>query len=230
MAKSRSGKAPHMESLNENISDVQRLLTIAAKTSSHTDKKILRNGAIVLFTASWEAFIEDLADASFKFLSKNAKTHNKLPISVKRHVAKKINVGKDPLQLWLLADSGWKTVLKKHGKSIIENWIGPLNTPNYKRVDDMFECLIGLKNLSNEWQWSGISAKDVKKKLDRYIDLRGQIAHRNSADQTIKTGLVYEYTEFIYRLAVRSHNTTRKHLFNQTKKMPWNSYSFKKTH
>lgn len=184
---------------------------------------------IVLFTASWEAFIEDLADAGFKFLAKNAKTHDKLPPSVKRHIIKKLDIGKDPIELWLLADSGWKKILKKHGKAIIENWIGPLNTPNHKRVDDMFECLIGLKNLSNQWQWRGISADDAKKKLDHYLDLRGQIAHRNSAKQTITTSSVHEYTEFIYRLAVRSHNTTRKHLFSLTKKMPWNSYFFKKT-
>ncbi len=229
MAKNKSGKASHMEALNENITDVRRLLTIASSRNSYIDKKILRNGSVVLFTACWEAFIEDLADEGFRFLSRHAKTHNKLPSSVKRHVIKKLNLGKDPLELWLLADTGWKKILKKHGKAIIENWTGPLNTPNSKRVDEVFECLIGLKNLSNNWQWHGISSKDAKKKLDIYLSVRGQIAHRNSTQQTVTTTYVNDYTSFIYRLAVRSNNTVRKHLIALTKKSPWNSYSFIKT-
>jgi len=229
MARARLTKAPHMEALNQNIKDVRRLLTIASTRNSHTDKRILRNGSMVLFTACWEAFIEDLADAGFKFLSKHAKASSKLPNSVKRHVVKKLNLGKDPLELWLLADTGWKKILKKHGKAIIENWIGPLNTPNSKRIDEMFECLIGLKNLSNQWQWRGMSSQGAKKKLDAYLSVRGQIAHRNLTNRTITTNYVHDYTEFIYRLAVRSNNTVRKHLLGLIKKSPWDSYVFKQT-
>lgn len=225
----RAKAAPHIEALNENINDVRRLLSMATRTKSYTEKRILRNGAMVLFAACWEAYIEDLADAGFNFLLRNSKTHSKIPKSVKRHVANQLKLGKDPLEVWVLAGDGWKTTLKKHKRKVVENWIGPLNNPNSQRVDIMFECLLGLKNLSIHWQWHGTSAKETKAKLEKYLTVRGQIAHRNSTSQTLAGNYVSDYTDFIHRLAVRSSNTVRKHLFDTTKKIPWANYVYKKT-
>lgn len=232
MSKAIPPKAPHMEALNGNINDVRRIMKITGRASSKKpDKRILRKGAIVLFTACWEAFIEDLARSAFVFLAKHAKTADKLPGAVKRHMTKKWT-GKekvDPLEFWILADAGWKKVLKEHGNGIIKQWIGSVNTPNSEVVDNTFECLIGLKNLSNQWQWKGIPARSAKKKLNQYIFLRGQIAHRVKADYLITSKLVFEYTDFIFRLAVRSNNAVQKHLHKLTQKVPWDSYSFGKT-
>ncbi len=56
--------------------------------------------------------------------------------------------------------------------------VSSLNTPKSKQVDELFEELIGLTNLHTRWSWQGINAEDAKKKLDEYIRIRGQIAHR----------------------------------------------------
>lgn len=228
-SKKKKQALPHMESLNKNVSDVQCLLDIASRRKLNAEKRILRQSAVVLFTASWEAYIEDLATASFKFLTKNATSSNKLPDSVKRHVVKRLEASKDPLTYWQLAEGGWKETLRLYARDIVDGSLAHVNTPNNKIADEMFEKLIGLKNLSNSWQWRGTTHKEVKKRLTKYITLRGQIAHRNSSEKMITTRSVQQYIEFIFRLAVMSNNTVVIYLQKVTGKEPWRKWVYGKT-
>ena len=216
-----------MEKLSHDVKDVR--LLIATGPGNGSRKRIERKAAVVLFAASWEAFIEDLAEASFKFLLKNSPTHEKIPSAVKSVSVEKLRSSNDPRDVWQLAGRGWKKVLKDHGHKCIEKFVQKMNTPDTKNIDAMFLSLIGMKDLSQNWSWRGSPPKYARKKLENFLRLRGQIAHRVATDEAISSQMVSAHVDFIFRLAVTSHNAVRSHLLRVTKKDPWNTYSFGST-
>lgn len=222
--------SPALINLNKNIQDVRRLMKIASEQKAYIDKQILRHAAIVLFTACWETFIEDLAQSAFEFLCKRAEHPRMLPNTLKSHISNNLKKEENPLIMWELAGSGWKKFIKKHGKTVISNATDGVNNPNGDAADKLFLKMVGLRNLSKCWKWRGVSsAANTRIKLDHYLNIRGQIAHRTLPDKKITTNFVLEYTDFIFRLAVRSNNKIREYLISVTKKEPWPSYRYSKT-
>lgn len=229
MARKKSASTA-LINLNKNIQDVRRLMKIASERKAYNDKQVLRHAAIVLFTACWETFIEDLAQSAFEFLCKRAKRPKMLPNTLKSHISDNLKKEKNPLIMWELAGSGWKKFIKKHGKTVISNTTDGVSNPSGDTVDNLFLKMIGLKNLSKCWKWRGVSsAESTRRKLGYYLKVRGQIAHRTSPDNKITRNFVFKYTDFIFRLAVRSNNKVREYLIKVIKKEPWPSYSYSKT-
>src|SRR5260221_7875836 len=138
MAKSKhkKAKAPHMEKLIKDVKDVRLLIALGPGNGAH--KRIARKAAVVLFPASWEAFIEDLAKASFEFLLKHCQTHTIVPDAVKSLSVTGLRKSEDPRKIWQLAGFGWKKVLKTHSRYSIEKFIHEVNTPDVKNIDNMF--------------------------------------------------------------------------------------------
>jgi hypothetical protein len=52
--------------------------------------------------------------------------------------------------------------------------------PQSLEVDALFSSLLGLPSLSEAWYWSGMSAAQARRKLDRLILMRTDIAHGGS--------------------------------------------------
>ena len=55
--------------------------------------------------------------------------------------------------------------------------VGGLNTPNYKNVSKLMDCIFGLKDLKDRWRWQGMTPDRAITKLNNLIKLRGSIAH-----------------------------------------------------
>ena len=77
----------HINSFQGNISDVIRLIEIHRQLAGPAQGRrvgleCLNKSAIVLILATWEAFVEDLAENAFECMLANATRHNVFPQQV----------------------------------------------------------------------------------------------------------------------------------------------------
>lgn len=227
--------APHVIAWRTNIQEVDRLLsihTLVAGTSPgrKRDVQVLNKSALILLLACWEAYVEDMAKNSFEFMLDNAAAPNVFEEYVLAIAAKEIKQGSTQ-DLWALAGSGWKTALSAHKEKILNKYIvkGSFNTPSSENIDRLFSELIGLKGMSKEWHWPGMSNATAITKLAELIDQRGAIAHRVESSQAVYKKDVVAYRNFISRLAVITHNRMLALVYAKTKKRPWRRHKHGKT-
>lgn len=103
----------------KNTYDLERLFTIHADVSGEgTGRRhgveVLNKSAVVLITACLEAYIEDLVKESFEFLIKNCDDPSKIPNKVKTSALGPFKHSNDPTEVWEIAGTGWKKVLKNN--------------------------------------------------------------------------------------------------------------------
>jgi hypothetical protein len=161
---------------------------------------------VVLLVACWEAFIENLAIASFDWLLGHCPRADAFPGRVRARAAQDLRSDRNELAIWALAGDGWREVLAKHKSETIRTAVGSFNTPKSKTVDALFDGLIGLTRLSAFWRWPAMPAEKARQKLDRLLEVRGNIAHRVRDTQLLRRREIDASVEFVNRLAVASHN------------------------
>jgi HEPN superfamily RiboL-PSP-like protein len=221
------------DNLQKNLEEVIRLLQIhTILTGSGPGYKhkveVLNKSAIVLLVACWESFVEDLAERAFDNLINKTKDPSLFPKKVLGHCGKSLKDEKNDTSVWRLAGQGWKTVLKDYKLSILKKYTGSLNTPDTKQIENIYECLLGMKKLSSCWRWKGASSESSVKKLNTLIKLRGEIAHRVEVAKKITKMDVRKNSDFVYRLAVLTSNSVRNIVFKITKKNPWKKINYEK--
>jgi len=102
-----------------NVKDVERLLEIHADVGGDAKGRrygleVLNKSAIVLITAVWEAYCEDIAAEALEHLVNNVSSGSALPKKLKKKIVTDIEAEENELAMWDLADDGWKTrVLKR---------------------------------------------------------------------------------------------------------------------
>jgi hypothetical protein len=222
---------PHVTLWN-NLEEVARLLEIHTKMSGKGpgykhNVEVLNKSGIVLLVACWESFVEDTVETAFSILLRRAKKHDLFAIRVLTDAARPLKDSKDERAVWNLAGDGWKSVLKEHKSTLLEKYIGKLNTPRPSQVDVIYESLLGIKSVSSHWHWQHTTADSTRNKLDDLIDLRGSIAHRVKASHKIGKNGVRDYVEFINRIAVITSNVVRSLVLEKTGKEPWPEFQYK---
>lgn len=227
--KGRPPKAKHLDTLLANLKEVERLLKIHTEVAGSTvgpkhNVEVLNKSGIVLLVACWEAFIEDLAETSFQLLLRRAKSPDFFPQKVLTLVSKKLREDKDDRRVWDLAGDGWKIVLRSHRDSVIKRYIGSLNTPKPKQIDDLFDSLLALSKLSKKWSWPKCKPAQARTRLEKLVTLRGEIAHRVSAARSVHKSDVKRATSFIGRLAVSTHNAVNSSLRARLGHNVWEEY------
>ena len=232
--KGRPPKAKHLDTLLENLKEVERLLEIHTKVAGSDvgakhKVEVLNKSGIVLLVACWEAYVEDLAGSSFEFLLRRAKKPSFFPTKVLNMVSKKVREDKDDRRVWDLAGDGWKTVLRNHQNSVIKRYIGNLNTPKPKQIDELFDSLLGLSKISKKWSWHKCKPAQARGRLEKLITLRGEIAHRVSATRSVHKSDVTQATSLIGRLAITSHNAVNASLRNRLGHSVWQEYQYQHT-
>ncbi len=214
------------ETITDNLSEVYRLLDIHTEVSGHTRGRkfgveVLNKSAIVLLVACWESYIEDLANVSFQLLLRNAKRPELFPYDVLVRVSNPLREAKDEREVWKLAGSEWKNVMKRYKSMMLRK----LNTPKTKQVDALYSSLLGMKHLSKSWYWRGMTSERASEKLDELVTLRGRIAHRVKAG--VRKETVRENIHFIGRIAVASSNVTQVYVKKMIGKEPWPLFEYK---
>ena len=208
---------PHIESIIANMNEVKRLSAIHSDIGgSGPGRKhnieVLNRSAIVLIVACWESYIEDLACIAFDYLLTNAKQPHHIPSKVLTTASKDLKENKDESKVWELAGDGWRKVLKRHRKSVLDRYVGKLNTPRPKQIDDLYETLLGMKNVSKAWAWKGTTNKRALERLDNLITLRGEIAHRVVAGNSVHKKHVDQARHLIGFLSAVLSNQVAEHL------------------
>lgn len=227
-------RPPHIISLQTNLDEINRLLEIHTEIAGSGpgykhNVQVLNKSAVVLLLACWEAYIEDLAENCFNWLLTRAKEPHVFPVHVLNLAAKEVK--KPENDLWQLANSGWKDVLKTHKVKVLEKYVvrNSFNTPNPDNIDRLVSNLLGMSPLSRTWYWAGMSVDKSKEKLIKLIELRGNIVHRVQTSHNVTKSDVSENKEFILRLAVISNNRAISFLEEKTKQKPWRTMRYMKT-
>ena len=222
--------APHIIALRHNAKEVMRLIDIHAEiTGSRPGRRrnvqVLNKSAIMLLVACWEAYVEDLATNVFDHMLSVAKSPSVFPDYVLSIAGKPI-AKSGSLNIWSLADDGWKQALITHRDRILEKYVvkGSFNTPSAANIDRLNSELFGLETTSENWFWKGFSTDMAKQKLQDLIDLRGEIAHRVTTSREVYKKDVDGYKKFIWKLAVITHNRAMRLVFSRTKTRPWKGY------
>ena len=197
------------QAFGENAKDIKRLLEL------HKDKggiergrryglEVLNKSAIVLLTSFWEAYCEDIAAEALEHIVKHAPSADKLPQELRKIVAKELKAENHELAVWKLSDDGWRTLLKSRLATMQVERNRRLNTPKSEQIDTLFLSALGIPKASDRWRWKGMTADRARKKLDKYVELRGAIAHRGAAATSVKKAQVEDYFAHISRLVSRT--------------------------
>lgn len=215
------------ESFTANRADIDRLWQIHQDVAGQGpgrkhDVEVLNRAAILFITACWEAYVEDVAMEAFDSLLAEAPTADKVPAKVRALAVGEIVEAKDNrVKVWDLADAGWKQVLQAHRDATKKRWIESLNTPKRQQVDDLFEALLGLRAVHQHWAWQNMKPDEAAEKLDYYITVRGQIAHRVKHDEAIYKNWGADYLQHVTRLVEKTDEAVRAHVEGATGKSPW---------
>jgi hypothetical protein len=164
--------------------------------------EVLNKSAIVLTCAVWEAYCEDLAGEAIDHLVAHVKSSRVLPKALRKAIAAELEGDKNELAVWALAGGGWKKILKARLADITKRRNRSWNTPKSKNIDALFEEAVGLVEVSSSWRWHNVNPSTARTKLDGYVTLRGDIAHRSKAADSIKKSAATGFLKHAERLVI----------------------------
>ncbi|MFD4357231.1 HEPN domain-containing protein [Nocardia sp. NPDC058518] len=190
---------------DKNCEDVDRLLEVHVSLTGtapgrRRQVEVLNKAGVVLITAFWEAYCEDIAAEGARHLVKHAKSANDLPEHLKKLVAKELSDQKHDLAAWQLADNGWRTFIEARLASIEAERNRRLNTPKTSQIDELFARSLGIEQMSKSWAWPRNPATKTAAKLDAFVTLRGSVAHRGTAAGGVKKKDVVDYYTLVKKL------------------------------
>jgi hypothetical protein len=211
---------------DESADDVDRLLEIhrdlgGDKQGRRFRLEVLNKAAIVLITAIWEAYCEDLAAEALENIVTHAPGAPALPKDLKKQIARELKELPNELAVWDLADNSWRTVLRNRLAQLTQQRNKKLNTPKSDNIQDLFESAIGLKEIATAWSWNKMSSAKASKKLDKYVTLRGDIAHRGSGAGSCYKSDVESYFGHVKQLVARTGGKVNTHVKGITGQALW---------
>ena len=140
---------------------------------------VLHKSAIVLLCAVWEAYCEDLADEALRHILASTSDPSKLPQALRKQVAKELKQDLHDLSPWQLAGEGWKLHLRSRLSDFTRRRNFDWNNPRAANVQSLFER-VGIPNVTDAWHWRRTSKHTAIDRLEKFVALRGDIAHRGN--------------------------------------------------
>lgn len=173
------------KAFDKNAEDVDRLLEIHQHLGGDAKGRrfrleVLNKSAVILITAFWEAYCEDIAAEALEHIINNVADASQLPTELKKRIAKELKADQNEIAMWGLAGEGWKARVRGRLAALTEERNRKLNSPKSANIDNLFSDAIGLAKISDKWYWQKMSSESAKQKLDHYVSLRGSIAHRGA--------------------------------------------------
>jgi len=197
------------QAFDRSADDVTRLLEIHQHLGGDTVGRrhrleVLNKSAIVLVTAIWEAYCEDITSEALDHMVRYLPEPAALPKELKKRLAKELKADANEIAVWDLAGSGWKARLQTRLAALKEERNRKFNTPKSEGIDQLFLEGIGLAGLPTAWRWKGMTQERAKKKLDNYVSMRGAIAHRGAAASSCKKAQVEDFFDHVQRLVSKT--------------------------
>ncbi len=218
-------------SFQQNRQDVDRLIAIhtsigGPRPGRRAGVQCLNKAAIVLTSAIWEAYVEDVCGNAIDHMADHLADSTRLPEALKLEIAADIhrrwddNVKKvkDRNAAWELADNGWKIVLRNNLSRIKRKMLmgNSFNTCKSDNVKDLFSRTTGLQDVSLAWRWQHTTAQHNCERLDRYITLRGDIAHRGASANSVMLTQCTAFLDLVDRLVNATDASVDQHLYVMT--------------
>jgi len=197
------------KAFDDNCDDIVRLVEIhedlgGSGPGRRVRLEVLNKSAIVLLTAFWEAYCEDIAAEALEHIVEHSADWKGLPLDLRKLIAKELKADKNELAPWELAGGQWRDYLQRRLDELTETRNRRLNTPKTVQIDDLFMVALGIPKMSSSWYWKGMKAETARTKLDKYVELRGAIAHRGSSARTVKKAAVNDYYGHVKKLVGRT--------------------------
>ncbi len=212
---------------DENLKDIENLMELHKREGGTSrgrryDLEVLNKSAIVLITSYWEAYCEDIAAEALEHIVKNSKSSDTLPKELKKAIAKELESDKNDLAIWEVADGKWKKYLQVRLEKLQEARDRKLNTPKSSNIDELFLSAVGINKISSTWKWpKKMTVARSRTKLDKFVTLRGSIAHRGKSSKSVKKSEVIDYLNFIKQLAAKTGGRVNTHVKSVTGKHLW---------
>lgn len=205
------------EKFTENSKDVERLLKIHTDVAGDAPGRkwgveVLNKSAVILVCAVWEAYVEDVLHEALDHISAKLTDPSKLPLELRKLIAKQVRDDKNDLAPWNLAGAGWQAQLAKNLESIKARFTGGWNTPKSNPVKELFENALGLADVTASWKRTTLTVGKARQKLDDYVKLRGDIAHRSKAASSVTKDQASEFLEHVQRLVEFTDSAVSNHV------------------
>lgn len=212
---------------DKNVKDIVRLMELHQQEGGRSRGRrhgleVLNRSAIVLITSYWEAYCEDIAAEGLAHIVKYAKSADALPKGLKKTIAKELKKATHDLAIWNVADRKWKDYLQSRLKKLQETRNRDLNTPKSYKIDELFESALSITKMSSSWKWAPkITVRRARTKLDKFVALRGSIAHRGKLAKGVRKAQVQDYLNLIKQLAAKTGGKVNAHVLSVTEKLLW---------
>ena len=144
-----------------------------------------------------------------------------MPKELKKAIAKELEKDKNDLAVWEVADGKWKSYLQNRLEKLQEVRNRKLTTPKSDNIDQLFVSAIGIKKVSNSWKWPRMTVLRANTKLDKFVTLRGSIAHRGKSLKSVTKAQVQDYLDFIKKLAAKTGGKVNLHVKSLIGKPLW---------
>lgn len=210
----------------DNFDDIAGLLAIHKRLGGlrpgRRNLDALNKAGIVLNCAFREAFCGDLADEALTFLVASSTTPDALPLSLRKLIARELKADAYDLSPWKIAGDAWKPWVLDRARGLREERNKLLNTPKSDQIAELFAKTLGLPDVTGGWNWKKVSVPQARKKLDAYVSLRGDIAHRGvSSTKPVWVRDVRGFTSHVINVVAHTEVTVSSYLEQQTGLRPW---------
>ncbi len=215
------------KAFDDNLKDIKRLMELHQQEGGTSSGRrfgleVLNKSAIVLITSYWEAYCEDIAAEALAHIVEHSSSADALPKALMKEIAKELKADKNELAIWGVADEKWKGYLRTRLENLQETRNRKLNTPKSDNIDQLFESAVGITKVSSSWSWAKkMSVKRARTKLDKFVSLRGSIAHRGQTLKSVKKAEVTDYLNFIKQLTAKTGGRVNSHVKKETGKPLW---------
>jgi hypothetical protein len=200
-----------LHDLARNLADARELLDLGPLRSRSTSE-IVNRSTLVLVCASFEAFLEDLALDALSFIVKHRVPADDL--SPKTRTLLKRTIAKLDQKLLPYGTGLYMRTNR-------DRFLGAFSTPTSRKIDRLFDGLFGIPKLTSSWSWNRVTSSGARTRLDHYVTLRCDIAHRARTPGNVTKAQVNSFIELCGRLSWLSCNSLRHWLVSETGREPW---------
>jgi hypothetical protein len=184
---------------------------------------VLNKAMVVLITAMWEAYCEDLTTEALHLMVVNCSRPDQLPLYLRKVIAREVRNEKHELAPWLLAGEGWRELLVRRLALLQQDRDRNLNSPTSKQVDSFFLEALGIREISQGWSWEGMEAVEAASQLDEFINLRHQIAHRARLSKDTPKKTPKSFISLGRNLVACTESSVEQLLVGPIGQSPWGS-------
>jgi hypothetical protein len=216
-----STKARHR--FDENCEDVERLLAIHKDIAGDAPGRkygveVLNKSAIVLICAFWEAYLEDLADEALDAVTNGVADFTRLPMDLRKHLAKAVKTSPIDLSPWDLAGTGWQTFLRNNLAGLKQKYLEKWNTPKSYNIKVLYSLALGMADVTASWKRPYLSNAIAIKRLDDFVTLRGAIAHRGKSRVSVTKWAAQTFLSHVKELVTFTDEAVNNHVAGITGK------------